>query len=718
MSAIVDQAPSSQTVLIADDDAATRGLIRAALEPYGWKVEEAVDGVQACEAAEQLQPDIVLLDVGMPNLDGFETCAKLRTLRHGKHIPIMMVTALDDPESIGRAYDVGATDFVSKPLNFIILSQRLQYMRRAEQDRRELRNERDFAAALVDHSTAIVLITDRAGRIVRFNKNCEQVSGLSAGETIGHRAWDLRSSPEERDAERGAFLRLIAERSTSRYEASWTTKDGKRRELAWSNSVVLNGDGAVEYVVCTGVDITDRNQAEEQVRFLASYDSLTGLPNRRLIATHLAQVIAENDNQDNQQVAMLVLDIDRFKDVNATWGHAAGDQLLAEVTDRLGKSLRLGDVLTRQSAGVGTELGRLGGDEFSILVTGLSNAADVAGIIERLQRALARPFTFQGHKFTVTASVGAALYPTDGSDGDTLLRNAESAMHAARNRVRGSYHFYSSKMHTDVSERLSLEHELRQAVDRGELVLHYQEKVFTHSGRVSGAEALVRWQHPSRGLLTPASFIEIAGETGLIVPIGEWVLREACHQVRTWLESGVKAVPVAVNLSSVQFHGSDILRTIASILNETTLAPSYLAVEITESMIMRDTRQAHEILDRLQELGVRVAIDDFGTKYSALSLLKDLPVQQIKIDQAFVKDIAANRTDLALIRAIIAMAHALDLSVVAEGVECEEQRVILREEGCDEVQGLIAGRPMPNDQFVALLEKPTFIEDTTAEPVS
>ena len=713
LSTSADSASSNRTVLVADDDAATRGLIRAALEPDGWTVEEAVDGVHACEVLERVQPEIVLLDVGMPNLDGFEACARMRTLGPGQQIPIMMVTVVDDQDSVGRAFEVGATDFLSKPFNFTILRQRLQYMYRAQQDRCQLRNERDFAAAVVDHSTALVVILDLTGRIVRFNQSCECVSRMSSSEAKGKLIWDILSSPEERDRERVAFECLVSERGTNRYEGSWTNKDGSRHEIAWSNSVLLNSDGDVEYVVCTGLDITDLTQAEEKVRFLASYDPLTGLPNRRLLAERLEQAITD---AAGQQLAVLVLDLDHFKDVNSTWGHAGGDQLLMQVADRLTKSLRLSDVLVRHDPGLSTELGRLGGDEFTALLRGVSDAAEVAAIVERLQHALGRPFTYQDQKFTVTASVGAALYPADGSDSDTLLGNAESAMHAARKQMRGSSHFYSVAMQTNVSERLSLEYELRQAVERDELRLHYQEKVFTRSSRISGAEALVRWQHPSRGLMAPASFLDVAEETGLIVPIGEWVLRQACSQVMSWLESGLRVVPVSVNLSSVQFHGADLLSSIASILNETTLTPSYLAVEITESMIMRDTREAHEILCRLNELGVHVAIDDFGTGYSTLSLLKDLPVRQLKIDQGFVKDMAESAKDVALVRAIIAMAHALDLTVIAEGVESTEQLEILSKEGCDEVQGLLTGRPLPSDQFAALLAQQDrhAVEATTA----
>ena len=349
----------------------------------------------------------------------------------------------------------------------------------------------------------------------------------------------------------------------------------------------------------------------------------------------------------------------------------------------------------------------MGADEFSVLVPRVRDAKEVAALVERLQHALARPFKFEDQDFTVTASVGAALYPSDGSDAETLPRNAEAAKHAAREKLRGSYHFYSVAMHASVSESLSLETELRRAVDRNELVLHYQEKTFADSGRICGAEALVRWQHPSRGLLAPAAFIGMAEETGLIVPLGEWVLRQTCNQVTSWLESGRKAVPVAVNLSSVQFHGADLLNLIATILTETALDPTYLSVEITESLIMHDIAKARDVLHALSDFGVQVAIDDFGTGHSTLSSLRDLPVHQLKIDRAFITDLAQNPKDAAITRAIIAMAHGLGLTVIAEGVESEEQLAILREEACDQVQGLLIREPVPSDQFLALLEQQT-----------
>ena len=695
----------TRSVLVTDDDGATRFLIRAALEQDGWVVEEAADGSQACASLDRVRPDLVLLDVDMPGVDGFKTCAHLRSLDGGQLVPVLMITGVDDQESVNRAYEAGATDFLSKPFNITILRQRVQYMYRSLEATRALERERDFVSAIVDTSMALVLILDPTGRIVRFNRSCERVSGFSSEEATGQRAWDLLISPQDRDAERLRFNGLVSERDTSQYEGVLTTKDGSTREIAWSNSVLLNRDGELEHVVCTGLDTTERNQAEERVRFLASFDPTTGLPNRRQFAQHLDQAVAAA-KAGGPELAVLFLGLDRLGHVNATWGHEAADQLLVGVAGRLAKSLRLSDLLARQGPGLRAELGRAGGNGFAALLTGVSDAPEVAAIIERLQSALSRPFTIEGQSFTVTSSVGAALHPADGHSSDSLLRNSESAMHAAREEVGQTYHFYSAALHTSVSGRLALEGELRQAIDREEFELYYQPKVFAESRRLAGAEALIRWNHPSRGLVMPATFIQIAEETGLIAPIGEWVLRQAGLQVMSWLESGLQPVPVAVNLSSAQFRLKDLLGSIANILNEIAMDTHYLAVEVTESMIMRDPREAHEFISCLDELGVRVAIDDFGTGYSSLSALKDLPVHTLKIDKAFISDLSENPKNLAITKAMIAMAHGMGLAVVAEGVESEEVFEVLRAEGCDEVQGFLISKAVPSDQFEAFLREP------------
>lgn len=695
---------TARTVLVVDDDRATRFLIRKALQKDGWTVEEAADGARACASLERSHPDVVLLDVEMPEMDGFATCAHLRALPGGQHVPVLMITGRDNQESITRAYEVGATDFLSKPFNLTVLRQRLQYMYRSLEATRALQNERDFISTVVDTSMALVLILDVTGRIVRFNRSCERVSGLSVDEAKGERVWDLLTSADERERERLTFDRLVSERGTSEYEGSWTTREGSRREIAWSNSVLLSRDGDVEHVVFTGLDTTERNQAEERVRFLDSYDSVTGLPNRRQFAERVDQAISAAHGNE-WGLGVLCLDLDRFSRVTATCGYQAGDRLLAQVAERLSKSLRLSDLLSPLPLSIRAELGRPGGDEFAALLNGVGDANDVATVVERLRIALGRPFTLDGQGVTITASVGVALYPADGSDSESLLRNAESAMHAARESVGQSYHFYSAAMHTSGSTRLSLEADLRQAVERDEFTLSYQPKIFATTRRISGSEALIRWQHPSRGLVMPDTFIGIAEETGLIEPIGEWVLREACRQVMRWREAGLQPPPVAVNLSSVQLRLAGFLESVATILNETATDTGDLTLEVTESVIMRDPREARDVLSSLSDLGVRIAIDDFGTGYSTLSSLQELPVHTLKIDRMFVKDLAENTKSLSIVRAMIAMAHAMGLGVVAEGVESESELKIVCAEGCDEIQGFLISRPVSGDQLEALLRR-------------
>ncbi len=588
----------SRVVLIADDDAGLRVMVRAALEQDGWTVEEAQDGLSACAAFENVRPDIVLLDVSMPRLDGFEACAQLRALPGGDNVPVLMITGMDDEGSVSRAYDAGATDFLSKPFNFKILRQRLHYMYRAKRAAAKLQTERDFASAVVDTAGALVLVLDAEGRILRFNRACQLSSGYALEEVKHRHAWEILSDEASADMDRLRFEKLIADKETVHYEGTLNAKDGTTRAVTWSNALLTNDKGEVQNVVCTGLDVTDINQAKEKARFLASYDPLTGLPNRRLVGDRIDQAISASEAGDCGQLAVLFIDLDRFKDINATLGRSAGDAVIRSAAERLTKSLRLSDVLSRSATRLRGELGRLGGDQFTVLVTGVAGANDVAGIIERLQRTFQRPFKFEGRDYSLTASFGATLCPTDGNETESLLRNAESAMYAARKQQRGSYHFYSPSMHKGVSERVTLESELRQAIDRGELVLHYQPKVAADTRRITGAEALVRWQHPSRSLLPPANFIHIAEESGLIVPLGEWVLRAACEEVTNWLEAGIRPVPVAVNLSSAQFRTDNLLGTVVSVLNESSLDPRHLAFEITESVIMRDaTRQIRYLRD-------------------------------------------------------------------------------------------------------------------------
>jgi diguanylate cyclase (GGDEF)-like protein len=428
--------------------------------------------------------------------------------------------------------------------------------------------------------------------------------------------------------------------------------------------------GLIYYLVYR--EITVRRQTEEKLRIVATHDPLTALPNRTLLHERLSHALAKAQRH-GRQLAVLLVDLDRFKHVNDTLGHEAGDTLLQVAARRFYDCLRETDTMARQ-----------GGDEFVVLMDELSDREPITRVSQRILDAMVQPFVIDGHEIHVTASVGISVYPDDGR---TLLRNADIALYRAKEKGRNNYQFYSAQIDNYSRERLALESGLRRALERGELTLHYQPKVDLAAGHICGMEALLRWQHPQMGLVAPGRFIPIAEESGLIRPIGAWVLKTACMQNRAWQRQGVRRFPVAVNLSPRQFAEESLLDDIKSALAESGLTASDLELEITESMVMNDPEQAVSILRRLKELGIRVAIDDFGTGYSSLAYLKRFPIDSVKVDRSFVEDIPEDVNSMAIAQAVIAMAHSLRLKVVAEGVESEAQLSFLRGEGCDEIQG-------------------------------
>jgi diguanylate cyclase (GGDEF)-like protein len=428
--------------------------------------------------------------------------------------------------------------------------------------------------------------------------------------------------------------------------------------------------GLIYYLVYR--ESTVRRQAEEKLRIVATHDPLTALPNRTLLHERLSHALAKAQRHD-RQLAALFIGLDRFKSVNDTLGHEAGDALLQDAARRLYDCLRETDTMARQ-----------GGDEFVVLMDELSDRDPISRVSQRILDAVARPFSLDGRELHISASIGISVYPDDGR---TLLRNADVAMHRAKEKGGNGYQYYSAQLDNHSVERLSLESGLRRALERDELTLHYQPKVNIASGLVSGMEALLRWQHPELGSVPPARFIPIAEETGLIVPIGAWVLKTACAQNRAWQRSGVRRFAVAVNLSPRQFAADNLLEDIRSALAESGLAPQDLELEITESMVMDDPDKAIDVLRQVKALGVSVAIDDFGIGYSSLAYLKRFPIDTVKVDRSFVEDIPADENSMAIAQAVIAMAHNLRLKVVAEGVESEGQLSFLRGEGCDDIQG-------------------------------
>ena len=462
--------------------------------------------------------------------------------------------------------------------------------------------------------------------------------------------------------------------------------------------------GAQDYLVKSRLDrelllrsmhySIERKRYQVQLERQANYDALTGLPNRNLLHDRLRQAV--HSQRTPRNIAVVFMDLDHFKFVNDSLGHSVGDKLLKAMGERLRTVLREGDTV-----------GRVGGDEFVLILNDQSNEEVIFRAMQRITAKVAEPLTIDGKELYVTASAGISLYPQDGRDVDTLLKNADVAMYRAKEHGRSNFQFYTSEMNERVNDRLALEHALRRALERKEFTLHYQQKVDLRSGEIIGAEALVRWLHPEWGLVRPARFIPIAEETGLIVQLGEWVIHEACRQTHAWLHAGLKPGIVSVNLSARQFRAEGLVRAVSRILQETGLDPASLEMELTESMVMHNVEAAIATLQGLKSLGVGLSVDDFGTGYSSLSYLKDLPIDVLKIDRSFVRDIGtgAEAEDGILAAAIVSLAHALHLKVIAEGVETDAQLHFLKRYGCDQVQGFLYGEPVPAEQFSELLTR-------------
>lgn len=558
--------------LIADDDPAHRLLAAAGLEAVGFDVAEVADGRATLEYFERMQPDLLVLDLSMPHLDGVEVCRKLRATTGARATPILIMTGTPDLDSIERALEAGATEFIRKPINPALLAHRANYILRA-------------------------------------------------------------------------------------------------------------------------------SHAQTQLGRLGSYDGLTGLANRERFADRLeAQLARARSNE--RALALLTIDIDRFSRINDTLGNAAGDQVIQAIADRIRDHVRTTDAVSRVAR---LAVSRLGGDSFAVMLPSIETEQDAGVVARRLLQAFAEPISVGTQQVSTTASIGIALFPRDAEDAGTLVRHADAAMHHAKEDGGNGFRFFSSYMNAASLRRLTLESSLREALKREELSLHYQPKVELCSGRVSGMEALLRWQHPEMGAISPAEFIPIAEETGSMVAIGEWVLRTACSQNKAWQDAGLARLPVSVNVSTLQFSQQDLVETVERALRDTSLEPEFLELEVTESVMMKDVTGSGRILRALREKGVHVALDDFGTGYSSLSYVRSFPLDSLKIDASFVGDLTLDVGADGIIMAILAMAKVLQLSVVAEGVETEDQADFLRTHGCAEMQGWLFSRALPADKFENLI---------------
>ncbi len=547
-----------------------------------------------------------------------------------------------------------------------------------------------------------LVVTTPDGQVLDANPALLRMLGYSLEELRALRYQNLTPA-EWATHDRRALEQSLSRGYADQYEKEYLRSDGTRLPIETRVWAVRDEAGQPVQLFGAVRDVSERKRAEQHIRRLAFFDALTGLPNRQLFQSRLEEAI-ENAREQDLLVAVLFIDLDRFKQVNDSLGHSAGDRLLAAVARRFGEAVRREDVMGRPGEEDDFSVSRLGGDEFTMVLT-VEEREHAAAVAGRLQQLLREPFRVDYHEVFVAASIGIAIFPGDGEDAETLTRNADTAMYHAKERGRGIYLFYCDSMNVSGLRKLELEAALRRSLEQGDFQVHFQAQHKATTGEMSGCEALVRWETPETGPVLPGEFIPIAEDTGLIAPLGEWVLREACRQIKAWEEAGYRPVPLSVNVSARQFRDDAFPELVETILSETGISPQHLELEITESVFLVDGEAVADRFRRIQELGVKIALDDFGTGYSALNYLRRFPIDRVKIDQSFVRELTREGPARALIEAIIAMAHSLGMTVVAEGVELPEQAEILRDSACDDLQGFLFGRPIAPSEFEASLTR-------------
>ncbi len=689
---------SVKAALLVENDPKEAGTIREMFEHQGT-YSFALTHVSSIDEAETSLAlhavDVVLLDLGLPNAPGLKGLRRIRAVV--PRVSIVLLSSPGDEVTTIEAMLEGAQDYLIKGQiepHEMMRALRNSVARMLIEE--SLFIERNRAQATLDCIGDAVICTDSAGNITFLNPIAERMTGWSHVDAVGlplarvFRIMDATTGELAEDPTK----KVVAQGRTDHLPANCilTRRDGHQVFIEDSVAPICNSEGTVDGSVLVFRDVTVARALAEKIAHLAEHDPLTGLPNRLLFNDRLGQSIARV-NREGKRLAVLFLDLDSFKHINDSFGHPIGDKLLQSVAKRLQECVRSPDTVSRQ-----------GGDEFTLLLQDIENDEDAAIAARRILRAVAEPHAIEGHELYVTASIGASVYPSDGLDAETLVKNADTAMYAAKEAGRQNCRFFKQEMNVKAVERQSIEENLRRALERRELTLHYQPKINLRTGAITGAEALLRWTHGTRGNIPPAQFISVAENSGLIIPIGSWVLREACTQAKAWADAGLPAMTVAVNVSAIQFRNDAFLDEISAIISETGLDPTSLELEVTESTLMERAALTAPMLEAMREKGIRVSVDDFGTGYSSLSYLRKLPLDALKIDKSFVQQMTADQGDPTIASAIISMGRSLKLRVIAEGVETAEELSFLKTQDCDEAQGFYFSRPVPAVEFARLLE--------------
>lgn len=687
-------------ILVADDEPTSRLLMRATLAKSGFEPVLAVDGQDALTQFRAGPCDMVMLDVEMPLLDGFQVCAALRA-EVGPELPIVMVTGMDDVDSIERAYQSGATDFIAKPINWSLIGHRVKYLFRSYDAMSMLRASLARNDAILKAIPDLMFELDLEGRFLDFHSPdssllvipLERLLGNTVAQTLPPEAAEIcvaaLQEADEKGISVGRIIKLPHAAGIRWFELSVAGK--------------ATDPGRSQRFIVLARDISEHKEAEKRITRLAYFDSLTSLPNRQSFLERLEREVTRNRRED-RRLAVLFMDLDGFKKVNDTMGHGTGDLILQWAADRLRQSTRPSDLVSRVDSAAESELARLGGDEFTVLLPNLDQSEDALIVAHRIREAMRRPFHLEGREVVLTTSIGIALCPDDGESADVLLKHADTAMYHAKEQGRDNCQFYSASLTQHAMQRMNLESDLRLAVERNEFFLHYQPQLDLDSGRIRSVEALIRWQHPTQGLVSPMSFIPVAEENGLIVPIGEWVLRTACSDAAAWLAAGHE-LRVAVNLSPLQFRHPGLVQTVQDILDATGLPPELLELEVTEGALMEDSEITLATLNALRSRGMHLSLDDFGTGYSSMSYLTRLPLNNLKVDQSFVRNLPHDKESLAIVRAIVSLAKAIGLTVTAEGIEDLAQARVLQSFACEMLQGYYISKPIPAQALLPLLNR-------------
>ncbi len=696
-------------ILIVDDQRANVLLLERILRDAGYaSITSTIDPYAVREIHRKNRYDLILLDLMMPGMDGFQVMERLKEIETDGYLPVLVITA--HPDHKLRALAAGAKDFVVKPFDLVEVQTRIHNMLEVRLLHKKLENYNKVLeqtvlertadlriAAVAFESQESMMITDADTVILRVNQAFTETTGYTSEEAVGQTPRLFKSGRHNADFYRAMWVTI--QRTGAWQGEIWNRrKNGEVYPGLRSISAVKTGDGVVTHYIGTLIDLTERKAAEEQIENLAFYDPLTHLPNRRLLLDRLHQAFAFSA-RSGREGALLFIDLDNFKDINDTLGHDIGDLLLQQTAQRLESCLRESDTVAR-----------LGGDEFVVMLEDLSEqpleaAKQTQAVGEKIRATLNQPYQLATHKYHSTASIGATLFNDHHQSEEELLKRADIAMYQAKKAGRNILRFFNPKMQDIINTRTALEGELRKALENQQFHLYYQIQVDS-SHRPLGAEALIRWLHPERGLVSPAQFIPLAEETGLILPIGQWVLETACTQLKAWEQDALtRDLVLAVNVSAKQFRQADFVAQVQAAVQRHAINPMRLKLELTEGMLLKNIEDTIATMNALKEIGIQFSLDDFGTGYSSLQYLKRLPLDQIKIDQSFVRDIGTDSNDKAIVSAIIAMTQSMKLSVIAEGVETKEQRQFLLDEGCTHYQGYLFGRPVPIEQFEAMLKQ-------------